>query len=186
MKIIGIVLASSLILFSCGKKKTQTSTSTSSGCSTCKIFITAATHDGNFGGVTAADSFCATDANLPAGGGTYKALIGASTRLPPSTNWPLKASTAYVRSDGVTAIGTTTAARIFSFNLTNAIAGAGSAWTGLSGAMAQAVENCTDWTANAGGGNPTKYGTATQVDSRAIEQGATFCSGLFSLYCVEQ
>lgn len=78
----------------------------------------ATTHDGNFGDVAAADAVCASDANLPTGGGTYKALIGASTRFAPSTDWPLKASTSYVRSDGKTVIGTTTAARVFSFNFT--------------------------------------------------------------------
>jgi hypothetical protein len=183
MKITSIVFASLLlILFSCGK--TSGLAPGSSGCTTCKIFVTATTHDGNYGGVAGADALCATDANLPAGGGTYKALLGASTRFPPSTNWPLKASTTYVRSNGVTVIGTTTAARILSFNLTNSFATGGSAWTGLTGAMAKAVENCTDWTTNAG--NPANYGDATQLDGRSIAQGAFACSSTPSLYCVEQ
>ena len=104
----------------------------SSGCSTCTIFVTTGTSDGliGAGGIAEADAFCMADAGYP-GTGTYKALIVDGTNriacttancsggAGEHTDWVLKASTAYVRSNGSTAIGTTTAEGIFSFPLTN-------------------------------------------------------------------
>ena len=97
-----------------------------------RIFATASQYDGNLGGVSGADAKCMSDANKPAGSSTYKALIAATTRQSPFTDWPLKASTAYVEKNGVTPIGTTTAGRVFTFNLSNAISPAGPfVWTGI-------------------------------------------------------
>lgn len=72
----------------------------------------------------------------------------------PSTDWPLKASTTYVQSNGTTVIGTTTAGAIFNFPLTSAFTTNNTvAWTGLTAAWGTSASNCSDWTdANAPSG----------------------------------
>jgi hypothetical protein len=165
------------------------------GCTTCRIFVTAATTNGSFGSVAAGDSLCAADANKPATG-TYKAMIvdetgarracstascggGASENL----NWVLKPSTAYTRSDG-TVIGTTGANGIFGFPLTNGFAAAGSIWTGFFFDWTTfAGATCTSWS-NAGGS--ARYGVASTTGSTAISQSSSAGTTLFSLACVEQ
>ena len=98
---IGCLLAVSLIAVSCGKimdgstsdgasletaakQGDTTGGGGSGGSGNLVIFTGAVTHSGNFGGTSGADSFCNSDAAKPAGGGTYKALLGATTRAAPS------------------------------------------------------------------------------------------------------
>jgi hypothetical protein len=194
MKIINIILLSLIIFFaSCilGQSDGQAPSATSSSASYKKIFVSATSQAGNFCGAALADAFCAVDANLPSGGGTYKALLGETARMPPSTDWPLAASTTYVRSDGSTIIGTTTSGAIFTFPLTNAISSSGTSvwvWTGFErdSWTLNASNTCTDWTSNSG--LALSYmANAIETNFGAITRGtADYCDQLHKFYCVEQ
>ena len=163
-----------------------------------KIFMTASGHNGNFGGVAGADTFCMGDANYP-GTGTYKALLtNGSTRIACTTancgtgpsehvGWVLAANKRYTRTDG-TEIGTTTANAIFSFPLTNSIStvsitswtGFDTDWTALSG------YNCTGWNSSSVGSNGGD-GSSTATNIVSVSSYYNTCnSATRRLYCVEQ
>ena len=95
-----------------------------------KIFISATTHNGNFAGgadnsgtpaaaIAGADALCnGADANKPAGGGTYKAMLVNSARVACTTDncsggvgehtdWVFAANTTYYQADGITPFATT-------------------------------------------------------------------------------
>ncbi len=172
-------------------------------CNPCKVFVTAATFQGNFGTVTAADQICATDIRHP-GDGTYKALItyeNGSRRACTSANcetagasegvdWVLQPNTTYTRLDG-TVIGKTTSAAILPLPLTNPFsATAGRAWTGFSvPAWTSPVnQGCNNWTSTASMA-PPGGGSSTINDGSNFNMAFAFgvnCSGSISLICVEQ
>lgn len=165
---------------------------TAAGCDPCRIFVTASTYNGDsIGGASGADSKCNSDANKP-NSSTYKALIADSSRgscasndCSAATDWPLAANKAYVRSDGVTDIGTTTVNKVFAFNLTNAIAAAATiTYTGLTATWTNDASNCTNWTAVGTG----MQGIANEVDGDFLNGNNTASCALFAraLYCVEQ
>lgn len=178
-----------VFLISCGQSDgVAPGTTSSSSVTNKKIFLSAATHNGNFGGAASADALCAVDANLPSGGGTYKALIADINRQAPSTDWPLQASTTYTRSDGTTIIGTTTSGRIFTFPLTNSISNLNViVRTGLDIAWANnASSNCLDWTSS-NAMETGSTGVADQITSSAIGLLTGLdCSNAYKFYCVEQ
>jgi hypothetical protein len=172
------------LLFACGKNNgVAPGDSTSSGSSqtSYKIFLTGS-YGGNFGGVAGADSSCMADPAKPADGKNYKALLGASNRFPPSTDWVFKPNKAYVRVDN-TPIATTTAGAVFSFPLTNAIETSGGlAWTGFNSSWVVST-NCSDWTSAGAGGY---FGSTSLTSSGMVSNGGTSCFSAFVLICVEQ
>ena len=108
---------------------------------TCKTFLTSGTFAPN-SGFSAADPFCAADANKPSTGGTYKALLAmpnvrvacttanCSGGISENTNWILHPNTKYVRSDGTTEIFTTNSSGIFEFGTaTNSATGTADGYT---------------------------------------------------------
>ncbi len=166
-----------------------------------KIFITARLNVyGNLGGVVGADAICASDVNKPSGGGTYKAMLTATTRIActtancsggPSehTDWVLAASTSYERGGDGAPLGTTTANAIFSFPLTNSIypGTTDSFLTGLHTSWTKRNDTCLNWTSDSGGVYAaTGYSNVTT--SQAIwDGGFVGCDfGYYRLYCVEQ
>lgn len=184
-----IILSFILIFISCGKDggvAPGTSGSTGpTGCSTCKIFLSASTDTGG-AGVAGFDTLCDTDFNNPNDGSTYKALIGASTRQPPSTDWPLKASTAYVQSDGITPVATTTSGAIFTFPVTNPLNTEFiNVWTGLTPTMSVSATNCSDWTSSSNGVTGT-YGVSNLATSAAVSHVPQTCDVAYKVYCVQQ
>jgi len=172
-----------LVLFSCSSNDS----SVSAVSKTYKIFVTAGDHTGSVGGVTAVDAICMADTNKPADTSTYKALLGSSTRQAPSTDWPLKASTTYVRADGTTVIGITTAGSVFSFPLTNAIdPSVFNVWTGLNPDWSPDTNNCSEWT-SAASGVAAGSGLAEDTSDLSIGAGDSLnCASTIAFYCVEQ
>lgn len=173
-----------------------------------RIFVTAATSNGNFAngfgvGIIGADAFCMADANKPPTG-NYKALLTDGTLSPnrkacqnascssgpnEGIDWVLSASTRYYRTDLSTLIGTTTANKIFTFSLTNAIASGASSgqivWMDLFSDWRSGTQNCQKWTSQS---NLDMGGIVdpTSVTNAAISGGSTSCNALRKLYCVEQ
>lgn len=157
-----------------------------SGTTKLKMFVSSTTTAGSFGGASGADAICMSDLSKP-GSGTYKALLRSSTRSPPSTDWPLKASTTYYRSDGITVIGTTTTGGIFNFPVTNSASGAAdNYWTGMDlDWSAAAGLDCLDWS----NGTFTEFGylgRGTAANFRFIRNAGFNCDQPASLLCVEQ
>lgn len=191
MKIINVLLISFFILLvSCGQSdgvapSASESSNESSNCTSCKVFLSASTDTGS-AEVSGFDTLCTVDSNNPNDGSTYKALIGATSRQPPSTDWPLHASTAYVQSDGVTSIGTTTAGSVFTFPVTNPL---GTLFvnvrTGLNANMTVSANNCTDWTSASNGVLGT-YGVSSLTGSNSISNVTQTCDVAYRVYCVQQ
>jgi hypothetical protein len=193
---LSLLVSSSSCIEDAGNAPTQS-------CNPCKVFVTAATSQGNFGTVTAADQICATDTRHP-GDGTYKALVAyenGSRRACTTQNcqtggksegadWVLQPNATYTRLDG-TVIGTTNSAALFTFPLTNAIsATAGRAWTGLAFPewTTPTGEACTNWTSTAASA-PPGGGTSTIQDGSSFNMAFAFgtnCNQNNSLICVEQ
>ncbi len=167
------------------------------------IFLSVASPTGNMGAsaaaaITSADSRCNTDVvkpNLPGShkSSTYKAMLvspGVRTASP-VLNWVLAASADYVQSDGSTAIGTTTAQSIFSFNLTNPLGQTYngmthmSAWTGMNVDWTASANNCTNWT-DSNSGNQGTVGYGDVVGSTSLNNSTGGCDGGYFLLCVEQ
>ncbi|MSP93466.1 MAG: DUF1554 domain-containing protein, partial [Myxococcales bacterium] len=176
----------------------KTCVGTALNCGTLKVFVTSSTTSGgSLGGVSGADAICMSDASKPAGGATYKALLVATgSRIActtancgggssEGTDWALKPSLTYSRVDG-TVIGTTSAAGIFAFSLTNSVgAVAVNAWTGLATDWTKVgINNCTSWADNGASG---RVGSVTSVTDTAIALGDMACgTNKLSLICVEQ
>ncbi len=153
------------------------------------IFITAATFDGDLGGVSGADNLCMTDTNYP-GTGTYKALLAASSRSasPTPTDWVLYANMEYRREVDDVVIGTTTADRVFTFPLDAAFSTSNIfAFTGMLGDWTNGPNNCDSWTDNTGGF--PRQAQLNQTTSASIGNNATTdctLSATDRLICVEQ
>jgi surface protein len=148
-----------------------------------RMFLTAATFNGDLGGVTGADALCMADANRPPTG-SYRALLVVlgqrSIQLPGgAVDWPLQVSMQYTRPDG-TLVATTTPGAVFPptpFNQAISLIG-GPFWTGMDVAYSK-VENCLDWTAS----GPGEGGTSSGLS--ALTSDSVACNQSRRLLCVE-
>jgi len=183
-------------------------------CTTCKTFVTAVTFSGYIkttGGkanaVASADSLCMTDANKPAGGGTYKAMLvdgvnrvacttaNCSGGVSEHVDWVFKPNTLYVRSDGITAVVTMGANGIWDFGLngntnllTNAFDSAASTyWTGLEWNWTSvSAQMCGGSWASGLNGDLGDFGNGDRTNAGVIGGGANFCNLARNLLCVQQ
>ncbi len=201
---IGVIAASN----ASNSTSTSTSTGTATACTTCRMFVTAATYNGVLGGVTGADAKCASDTNKPSTG-TYKAMLVDGTNrvacttancsggISENVNWVLKANTAYTRTDG-TAIGTTNSAAIFT-TLTNAVTTSptyneyrtGMAFSSTPDWKAHATGHCTNYSASSGTGvcgnaSSSAISTGGGTSSNFLYTNGTSCGTSVALLCVEQ
>lgn len=147
-----------------------------------RIFVTDATHNGDFDGIAGADAFCMSDPNKPSGG-TWKALIASSGRSRTS-NWILQASTQYVRVSDSAVIGTTNSLGVFPSPLTNAIDGSVIAWTGLNDDWSNSTNNCNNWEADSS--YDGMAGILNITNNFLAANGNTTCAATLHLVCVEQ
>ena len=171
--------------------------------SDCKIFVTSGTHNGNLGGISGADTICMADANYPTGGGTYKALLADITNRVACTSascvtggasehvdWVLKTSTSYVRSNGITAIGSTNSLGLLPNTLSNVWNGADTySWTGLDSSPLWQTDpsTCSSWTSSNVSPSTGSVGNNNNTDAQsAIGAGTSACDGTHFLICVEQ
>lgn len=171
------------------------------------IFITAISFSGNLGGIAGADALCMADANKPAGGATYKAMIVYGTDRVACTSadcmdggssenvdWVLAPRTSYYRPDLTTKIGTTLWDNgIFLLtpdsNLDNSFsAGSYDIWTGLMPTWVSDPGCCDGWQSSGNPGPTGPYGSTIATDSLAINSGVKECLTANKSYlaCVEQ
>ncbi|MDV6234502.1 DUF1554 domain-containing protein [Leptospira ellisii] len=176
------------------------------------VFVTNDPHDGDFGGVSGADTFC--NAQKPAGapiGATFKALLVSehggvgNTRLASRTtdanfnglgdgqvDWVLSANTEYRRIDGTTVVFQTNERRLFDFFPNNRLQNPFTdtngleIWTGLNPDWSVA-NSCVDWTSNtAGGGDIGEIGFPDESDAGSVHLVAKNCDETARLLCVQQ
>jgi hypothetical protein len=166
-----------------------------------KVFLSTANYSAGLGGISGADSKCTSDPNNPHDGATYKAmLVDGSNRVActsancttggasENVDWVLAANTTYVQSDGVTVIGTTTSAGIFTFPLTNRLSARNAyAWTGLRSDFTSLGlgSTCNHWT-QASNVSAGEAGLASMTDSNAISSRTITCVFGEAIYCVAQ
>ncbi|MEQ9362884.1 MAG: DUF1554 domain-containing protein [Leptospirales bacterium] len=171
-----------------------------SGSGHCILFVPAANAIVNTG-VSGLDSQCNSAADKPSGGGTYKAMVADGTNriacttancgtgTGEHTDWVLKPSKEYRRSDGSTVLGTTTANGVFSFPLTNAIktavVGTNSTRTGLETNWTSSANDCSNWGDNTAGSS-SAGGLHDQTNSNLLNIGTSGCSNASKVICVEQ
>ena len=166
------------------------------------IFLTSATHNGNFGGVAGADAFCQADASKPDDGLTYKALLANTTDriacvsadcatdgVDENVGWVLQPETTYYRPDD-TLIGTTDESGIFAFPLTAAISATNAlAWTGLNEDWTTETNHCVQWNSATAF---VDYGAQGKTDETSTDAlyldgtPVTGCTNSRRLYCVSQ
>lgn len=177
-------------------------------CTTCRIFVSATTTQGDFGGAEQADTICEEDTNNPDDGATFKALVyDAGLRRACSTDlcsgageaehidWVLKSDTDYTRLDG-TPIATTDANGLLPDTLTNAISATSSTvWHGIlyqesvmsipAQRWMDSGDDCNGWIDNSNS-RAGRIGIADQVNNSYINAGNPVCQNTYSFYCVEQ
>ncbi len=167
-----------------------------------RVFLTAERHNGGFGldptlaGATAiakADAFCMASVTKPATG-TFKAMLvdGVLRDAVSRTDWVFLPSKPYFRVDGVTPIGTTTAAALLPIPLTNSWDGTNVDalfWTGVSSTswVTSPTATCSGWMADTADPHGGRVGIAGRTDGSGIGvTGASFCQSSAALLCVEQ
>ena len=165
-----------------------------------RIFVTAGTIGGNWGGPVNADNFCNADGAKPPDPAFYMAMIAysagtrkacdnvancAATAGSQAVNWVLQSGVTYYRPDG-TLIGTANTDRIIPLPFTNSIGAAPvSAWTGLENnwrMISGTTAECSGWTSGSG-----NIGTVNVTSGTALNTGGPLaCGSTARLYCVEQ
>lgn len=167
-----------------------------------RIFITS-THDGDFGGISGADSFCMSDGNNPDAMATFKALLVDGTArvacttancgggTGEHTDWVLDAGTQYKRASDNTVIGTTTANGVFTTLSAAFATGGGYYWTGLNTDWTSDTGNdCSEWGDGSGSSNGAA-GQESQTNGDAVSASPampcdTVMTPPHALLCVEQ
>ena len=157
-----------------------------------RIFVTAASFDGNLDGIGGADLKCNADTNKP-GVGTYKAMIAGvrfRSAFPP-VDWVLTAGTSYFRPADEVLIARALTDAVFTFPLNATIVDQGMTrvWVGLEADWTTRVGDCGNqgmpWTED---DLPFfgQYGRDSKLDGEALRYSSTICFDKHGLYCVEQ
>ncbi|MET0286300.1 MAG: DUF1554 domain-containing protein, partial [Polyangiales bacterium] len=168
------------------------------------IYQSAARSSANLGGLAGADAFCAnqrdrrgsTSASVKAVlavGNTRRACATPScTSAAENVDWSLRANTTYYNVSG-NAIGTTNAAGIFSFPLSDAWvpSGTGYWFTGLQTSWQSNSANCNGFTDASSVGASTSLGWSARTSSDSIFYVNATCSATVSalqcfVLCAEQ
>ena len=150
------------------------------------VFETSASYNvTGVGSLTNADSLCQSQAGALGYAGTYKAILSDATtnakdRL--TLSYPIVRAT-----NGTTVVAATD---LWSGALDNSISGVGTAvWTGTLGNGTR-TSTCSSWTTTGGShfhghGNQTS-GAFTANFSWISDANSALCSGVYSLFCIQQ
>ncbi len=161
-----------------------------------RVFVTASTYQGDFGGLTGADAICQKEAAAAKISGTYRAWLSDSTGSP-STRFA-KQNVSYVRVDGAVVAANWTALTSGTLaapiNLTasgDSIPATDNAWTetktdGTPYMICGSSCFCLDWTATYYASSST--GKPASTDATWTDTGFYQDCGIFPdhLYCFEQ
>lgn len=150
--------------------------------------------NGNMGGASGADALCMSASAKPATG-TFKALVVDDTRRACMTanctsatenlNWVLAPNKTYYQADGTTVMGTTNAAGIFTFPITNgASMTVHGSFTGLNANWTNGP-NCNNWISSSAGVTGI-LGTSEEWRTFLINMATVPCDSGMHILCVEQ
>jgi hypothetical protein len=157
-----------------------------------RAFVTAATFDGNLGGVAGANTKCSTAASNAGLAGTWKAIIADGGN---SVYNNISISAATFDFDGNYIANSTYG--LFSYDLTTklfistdengtAIAEAAKVWTGSTSSGYASGNSCSNWSSNSAASTGT-YGIKTEAWSlERISDSTATCDTVAHLYCVQQ
>lgn len=150
-----------------------------------RIFRTAASYNGNMGGLAGADALCQTAAGTAGYSGTWKALLSSST-----VNAKDRVTLVYPilrASDGIVVSST----NLWGGSLNAAIEPNGGTYDTFTATVSNGVKvgntYCDDWTNGSGG-----YGSESTANSYSTTAGwinsgvNTNCGSVRSIYCVSQ
>jgi len=161
-----------------------------------QVFATAATTQGNFGGVIGADNLCNNDTRSPDIHVTYKAMITTDTRIATTTgfddsdqeDWVFQPDSMYMRSGDLNPLGFTDQYGLMDLMFIDPLGfdgQAGNAWTGFdtTGDFTTGANTCSNWTSTGGNG---LYGNVNTFNAAAIGNTAVACTNNYKIVCVEQ
>lgn len=170
----------------------------------CRIFVTAQTRQGNFGGPDQADQVCMSDPNRPPGNRLWKAMLVGGSRKACGTvdctsngalehiDWVLRPGTEYRRPDGTLIASTTPTAGIWGFPVANSVTGISALpWTGLDSTWVTSANICHNpmpfepWVRSDNSATG-RIGQADQTSSVLIHNTDFTCNNFQPFYCVEQ
>ena len=165
-----------------------------------KVFLSSVAYDGNLGGVSGADSKCATLATNASLAGTYKAWISVTTGTDdPATTFthstvPYKLVNGTLIANNWASLTSGTISAAISLDESGNTPAATNRWTNTttSGTASSSGSgnstNCVGWTNNASGGKNGRFGSSGATNSTWTDNGATNtgCNSLLRLICVQQ
>ena len=181
--------------FSCGENSSNLVDGVEDG--NHRIFVTSTSYDGNLGGISGADSTCATHASNAGLIRTYKAVLSDSTS--DIVNNLQVSGSVYIFSNSSTRELVASAASDLwntdTQDLLNSIQydeqynslSSITPWTGSDsdGTVALTGNHCTNWSAN-GSGVSGQVGSATDVDDRWLEGSSITCDNQHPLICISE
>jgi hypothetical protein len=146
-----------------------------------RIFMSTFTHNGNLGGLAAADALCQSDAAGLGYGSSWRAVLSdswASAKDRLSITYPV------VRADSPAT--TVAATDLWSGSLANGVTGGGSdTWTATFSDGSRSTVNCSDWTTSSSG-TSGRYGKSNSTSNGWTDYGTQPCDNNYRLYCIEQ
>lgn len=186
IKKIALACSTLILLLSCGKKDSNSTTQNQTICEKAPCFFAISTNEmgGSLGGISGADALCRThDANARA------FLVDGTLRAaaPNKIDWVLRANTTYFQLNG-DPIGKTNSNALFDLPLTsNFISESSDYWTGLATNW-ETDDNCEGWTNN----EPPvflpssgAYGFSDETGGGALKHWSENCSTQYiQLLCV--
>ncbi len=162
-----------------------------------RVFVTSTSYDGNLGGISGADTKCATAATAAGLERTYKAIIttaDADTTAFKRLNfsgaiYTVDASdnSALVAASGADLWLAETKALLNDINLDeNGATVSKTPWTGTSSdGGVISTSHCSSWTVNSAG-TDGEIGDTGRSDDRWVELGLENCSNQNPIYCISQ
>jgi len=164
-----------------GSDTCATPTQTASSLPQKYIFVSAASYNGNLGGVSGADAKCNADAAKP-NSSTYKAHIYHGTGTIGGELSNLSTSYDYKNASNAKAIsgGSSISSGVPSIDLIKPISTASvSVWFGNS------TDNCTNWTSASSLVNSVTGDSNAQSGNLYRQSNNLACNNLFRIYCIE-
>ena len=181
--------------YSCGENSSNLTDGVEDG--NHRIFVTSTSYNGNLGGISGANSTCATHASNAGLTKTYKALLSDSTA--DIVNNLQVSGSVYIFSDSSTRLLVVTAASDLwnsdsqdllnsiqydeKFNVLSSV----TPWTGTDsdGTVALTGNHCSNWSSD-GSGVSGQVGSATDVDDRWLEGSSVTCDNQHPLICISE
>lgn len=158
------------------------------------IFVTSTTYNGNRGGLSGANTNCATQATAQSLPGTYKAWLATTAGNDPATLFT-QATVPYRVPNAARNIVANNWTDLVDGTLTRAInvtESGGSAsttkkvWSNADSAGARVgATNCTDWTSSSNAVNGA-VGSSNATNTTWANNSTAACNGAKRLYCVQQ